>query len=165
MESSVGAFTSCSSHIKAFMAPISSKSATRYKTFLSRADSMLRNNGNISNEVAIVADSGATSTSIKHKHEFVELKLIDRDVKLDGIAEGLRVAGEGIVEYRVITDCGERILGMRDSQSQNDCDIPFNLKKTMTAHNKVRHAHSEPGEPINLVTQTKWPTGLVKTTK
>jgi hypothetical protein len=57
-----------------------------------------------------IIDSGATSTSIGNRSEFVSLNTGGgAHKKLDGIAQGLDIKGEGIVEYLLRMDCGAEI--------------------------------------------------------
>jgi hypothetical protein len=58
-----------------------------------------------------IIDSGATSTSIGNCAEFISLDTGGgAHKKLDGIAQGLDIQGEGIVEYSLQMDCGSEVM-------------------------------------------------------
>jgi hypothetical protein len=63
-----------------------------------------------SSRLSGIIDSGATSTSIGTRSEFVSLNTGGgAHKKLDGIAQGLDIQGEGIVEYLLRMDCGSEV--------------------------------------------------------
>ena len=57
-----------------------------------------------------IINSGATSTSIGNRSEFVSLNTGGgAHKKLDGIAQGLDIQGKGIVKYLLQMDCGSEV--------------------------------------------------------
>ena len=78
---------------------------------MDRASSVINDTSHERRIIDIVVDSGATSTSVANKAEFVSLTETTNDnVELDGIAAGLKVSGEGIVEYEIKADCGNSFI-------------------------------------------------------
>ena len=79
----------------------------QYRKYLEQASPFIHQAGFVDQHVDLVIDSRASSTSVSNKHEFTVLHENANDnVELDGIAAGLKVSGEGIVEYELTDDSG-----------------------------------------------------------
>jgi hypothetical protein len=74
-----------------------------------------------SSRLSGIINSGATSTSIGNRAEFVSLNIGGgAHKKLDSITQGLDIQGEGIVEYSLRIDCGSEVMLPSHVESAHD---------------------------------------------
>jgi len=97
-------------------------------------------------------DTGASRTSTGNKNDFVELTEESSEAKLDGIAEGLKIAGAGYVEYCLKSDEGIEIVLRLKAYYVPDLDSSTRLIspqgiRTREGHKGSFVAHTNDDDP------------------
>ena len=103
--------------------------------------------------VSLVVDTGATMTSTSNKSDFVTFSNVGyENCKLDGIAKGLKIKGQGTVEYTVEADDGKEYTLTSDAYFVPALDKRTRLLSPQATDTKEGHncsfvAHTNRNQP------------------